>query len=113
MITILNKKTGSNEKFVLSDGVNPLAECEYSLNGAEIISAKVFSENEDSNLLYDSVIRAALSRLDFAGKTEVVSKNPDLRNILTKIGFELENDYLKINTTEFFKNTNCSRSDLS
>ncbi len=113
MITILNEKKGTNELFVLSDGTEMLADCEYSINDAEIISAKVYSANEDSNLLYDSLLRAVLSRLDFAGKTKVISKNPDLRDILTKIGFRPGNDCLEIDTTEFFKSTNCNKSNLS
>ena len=113
MITILNEKRDSNEVFVLSDGVNKLAECEYSLDSAEILYAKAFIENDDTDLLFDSVIRAVLSRLDFAGKTDVISKNPDLRIILTKIGFKLVDGLLTINTTEFFKSTDCNKSDMS
>jgi hypothetical protein len=113
MITILNEKKGTNELFVLSDGTEKLADCEYSMHDAEIISANVYSVNDDSNLLYDSVVRAVLSRLDFAGQTKVISKNPDLCDILTKIGFRSGNDCLEIDTTEFFKSTNCNKSNLS
>ena len=105
MITILNENRGEHELFVLSDGKEKLAECEYSFADAEIIAINVFCE--DNNVFRESVLRAALSRLDFAGKTAVISKNPNLCDFLTRIGFEFQDGVGKINTTEFFKNTSC------
>lgn len=105
MITILNEQKGENELFVLSDGKDKLAECEYSFVKAEILEINAFCENSD--VFCESVLRAALSRLDFSGKTDVISKNPNLCEFLTKIGFEYKDGIGKINTTEFFKKSNC------
>ncbi len=105
MITILNEKRGENELFVLSDGKEKLAECEYSFDDAEIFAINVFCE--DNNVFRESVLRAALSRLDFAGKTDVISKNPNLCDFLTGIGFEYIDGVGMINTTVFFKNSAC------
>jgi hypothetical protein len=109
MISILPEKRGNNEAFVVSDGNEKLAECEYSADNSEILNIVVYKENND--LLRESVLRAALSRLDYAGKTDVTSKNPELDKFLTGLGFKKESGVCRINTTEFFKNAPCKNSN--
>lgn len=105
MISILQKKRGDNECFVLSDGKNILAECVYSFEHAEILTVDLFNTKDE--MFREDVLRAALSRLDFAGKTTVVSKNFELGIFLTKLGFTQENDVYTIDTSSFFKSCPC------
>ena len=107
MITILQEKYGENERFVLSDGKNTLAECVYSFENAEILSV-FLAENEDKMFMED-VIRAVLSRLDFAGKTVVTTKITELGDFLTKLGFAESDGIYSIDTGSFFKPCCCDK----
>ncbi|MBO5037131.1 MAG: hypothetical protein J6D42_08640 [Clostridia bacterium] len=101
MITILQEKRGEIECFVLSDGKNSLAECIYSFENAEILTLDLFPGEDE--MFREDVLRAALSRLDFAGKTTVKTKLTELGDFLTKLGFTEDNGVYLIETGAFFK----------
>jgi len=101
MISITEKKCGEYGSFVLSDGKSDLAECIYSFENAEIIGLSL-SEGEELNFK-EAVLRAALSKLDFAGKTKVICNKKELYGYLVQLGFEDEDGTLTVDTTGFFK----------
>ena len=101
MITILQENRGENEAFVLSDGKNSLAECVYSFDNAEILTLDLV-DGEDE-MFREDVLRAALSRLDFAGKTTVTTKITELGDFFTKLGFTKNDGVYSIETVSFFK----------
>lgn len=101
MITILHEKRGENECFVLSDGINILAECVYSFENAEILTVSLAPDEDE--MFMEDVLRAALSRLDFAGKNTVTTKITELGDFLTKLGFAESDGVYSIETGSFFK----------
>ena len=101
MITILQEKRGENECFVLSDGKNVLAECIYSFESSEILSLELLPGEDE--MFREDVLRAALSRLDFAGKNIVTTKITELGGFLTKLGFTESDGVYSIDTSSFFK----------
>ena len=107
MITILQEKRGENECFVVSDNKRRIAECLYSSDNSEIISVSYFDEDFD-DIILESVVRATLSKLDFAGKTNVIYKKDELGDFFIKLGFEYNDGLYRINTTEFFNKKHCN-----
>jgi len=101
MISVTERKNGEYDSFILTDGKNDLAECIYSFENAEIIDLSL-AEGEEQNFK-EGVLRAALSKLDFAGKTKVICNKKELYEYLVQLGFEDENGTLTVDTTGFFK----------
>ncbi len=89
------------EAFAIYENKNILGCCYYNEHTKKIISYYSFSDFP-YNFVVINLTKAILNHFDKLGFTEVFCESKNNIDILLSLGFEIENDILKVNLKGYF-----------